>query len=394
MKSTRKNRFLKLSGVLGILGSAALFIQGLEAQPKQAAAKPAQAAPAVSAPGMNADPKSEAFRSWAADAFPWGEGNVTAEDVPGVKIRGYRLLKISKEYKADNRVNDMTFVAVENMGTVAIIGDLFVNEARVGTASPVRSAMDLGPITEQLKKFLRGRFNIDLDPANDRPALKGIKLFVQTGYGPYEIGGYVTADDGALVLLGRIWDRKRSIPDQRKEMIKLAGVPVSGPADAKVTVIEYSDMQCGFCKKRSLDWEPLLKKLEGQLKIKRYFKSFPLTEAHPWAFRSSSAGRCFFDKDPKLFALWKSNVYSRQDQLTTQGVDQFALDFAAANDISEAEFQSCYLKDKMNARILGELSEGFAVRVRATPTYFIDGVQISWFTDGLMEEYLRKTYLK
>jgi len=31
--------------------------------------------------------------------------------------------------------------------------------------------------------------------------------------------------------------------------------------------------------------------------------------------------------------------------------------------------------------------------VRATPTYFIDGVAVSWFADNLMEEFLRKTYL-
>ena len=45
-------------------------------------------------------------------------------------------------------------------------------------------------------------------------------------------------------------------------------------------------------------------------------------------------------------------------------------------------------------RVLDDLSEGFAVRVRSTPTYFVDGVPLSWFSDNLMEEYLRKTYLK
>ena len=44
--------------------------------------------------------------------------------------------------------------------------------------------------------------------------------------------------------------------------------------------------------------------------------------------------------------------------------------------------------------VLEDLAEGFAVRVRSTPTYFVDGVPVSWFSDPLMEEYLRKTYLK
>ena len=46
------------------------------------------------------------------------------------------------------------------------------------------------------------------------------------------------------------------------------------------------------------------------------------------------------------------------------------------------------------AQVLDDLAEGFAVRVRSTPTYFVDGVPLSWFADPLMEDYLRKTYLK
>ncbi len=33
------------------------------------------------------------------------------------------------------------------------------------------------------------------------------------------------------------------------------------------------------------------------------------------------------------------------------------------------------------------------MRVRSTPTYFIDGVYVAWFADNTMEEFLRKTYL-
>ena len=51
------------------------------------------------------------------------------------------------------------------------------------------------------------------------------------------------------------------------------------------------------------------------------------------------------------------------------------------------------LDKKTNEKILADLSEGFTVRVRSTPTYFIDGVAISWFSDNIMEEYLRKTFL-
>src|SRR5207244_13155620 len=119
---------------------------------------------------------------------------------------------------------------------------------------------------------------------------------------------------------------------------------VQGPPDATVTVIEFSDMQCGFCKKRTLDWETLADKIGKELKIKRYIKSFPLTNEHPWAFRAASAGRCFFQKEPSLFFRWKSNVYAKQDEMTVSALDAFAMDFAVGNDLTEPKFLSFYLQ--------------------------------------------------
>jgi protein-disulfide isomerase len=230
---------------------------------------------------------------------------------------------------------------------------------------------------------------------HDRPSWKAVLVKLDSGYGDYEIGGYVKADDGALLLLGRAWDRRRSLQEQRVEMLHVKDAPFEGPADARVTVVEFSDMQCGFCKRRTADWEPLLPKLHGQLTIKHYFKFFPLTAEHQWAFRAASAGFCFFtEKGSDLFLRFKKAVYAQQDAMSVGGIDMLALDFAAANDVPDPAFKSCYLKDRSVQRILGDLTEGFGMRVRSTPTYIIDGVPVSWFTDDLMEEYLRRTYLK
>jgi len=112
------------------------------------------------------------------------------------------------------------------------------------------------------------------------------------------------------------------------------------------------------------------------------------------AFRAAAAGRCFFEKDPALFLRWKSSVYNRQETLTVSDLDMFAVDFAAANGVSEAQLKGCYLQEASSRKILSDLTEGFAIRVRATPTYVIDGVAVSWYSDNLMEDYLRQTYMK
>ncbi len=342
--------------------------------------------------GRSADPRVEALDGWLEGFFVWGQGEVKSEDVAGVRVPGYRLVRATKTFAADARANDQLVAVLDDSGKRALIGDAFVDQQRLRTPSPVRVDADLDGLRGQLRSYFRSGFRLSLDPASDTRGWKGIAIEPDSGYGSFRMSAYLSASDGAILMLGRFWDRGRSAAEQRRELIKLADTPVQGPADAKVTVVEYSDLECPFCKRRAADWESLTARLGGELKIKRYIKAFPLVD-HPWAFRGASAGRCFFEQSLELFLRWKSQVYARQEQLTVADLDSFALDFAVANDLPEADFRACYLSPRTDKRVLQDVAEGFVIRVRSTPTYVVDGVLVSWFTDNLMEEYLRKTYL-
>jgi len=381
---------LSVVALLAALGSASSPTAG---QP--AASKPG--APASSAAASAARPVSnDALLEWAGAFFAWGEGKVTLDPVPQVAFGGgTRLLVAKKTFASDARLNDQAYLVVEDGAKTVLVGDVIYDEERAKRPAPVRTEADLDGLRARMKQYLVGAFSLTLDPAKDRKGWKGVVVKADTGYGSYPMDGWLKADDGTLLILGRWWDRARSVAEQRKEYIRLAGAPATGPADARVTVVEYSDMQCGFCKKRTLDFENLVEKLGKELKIRRYIKLFPLTAAHPWAFRAASAGRCFFDEPggTDLFFRWKSNVYAKQEELSVPQVDAFALDFAVANDIDEKTFRACYLQAKASEKIHADLAEGWAMRVRSTPTYFIDGVYVSWYSDNIMEEFLRKTYL-
>jgi protein-disulfide isomerase len=354
----------------------------------------AGAQPEKTAPPVPRSPEMDALAGWIDGFFAWGAGSVKFEEIKEAKIAGAKLLRAQRSYTTDQRLNDQVFVVVEDGGRQVIVGDAFVDAERLAKPAPIKSDADLAPLQEALKKYLRAPFRLVLDATTDRRVWKGVKLRIETGYGYADVPALVKANDGSLLMLGRVWDRHRPVPEQRKELIRLEGTPVQGPADARVTVVEFSDMECGFCKRRAASWEPLVEKLAPLLKIKKYLKNFPLTSDHPWAFRAASAGRCFFEVDPALFFRFKSQVYARQEQLSVGALDNFALDFAVASNVPEAAFKACYLGPKSTARILADIGEGYTVRVRATPTFYVDGVLVSWFSDNTMEEYLRTVYLK
>jgi protein-disulfide isomerase len=382
--------------VIALLAAALGCEASSPAAGQPAASKPAAPASPAAASAPARPSANDALLEWVEAFFAWGEGKVTLDTIPQVVFGGgTRLVVAKKTFTADARVNDQVYLVVEDGAKTVLVGDVLYNEERAKKPAPVRTEADLDGLRARLKQYLVGAFSLVFDPANDRKGWKAVIVKADTGYGSYPMAGWVKADDGTLLVLGRWWDRARSVAEQRKESVKRAGTPATGPADARVTVVEYSDMQCGFCKKRTLDFENLVEKLSKELKIRRYIKSFPLTSAHPWAFRASSAGRCFFDGPggADLFFRWKSNVYAKQDELSVPQVDAFAMDFAVANEIDEKVFRACYLQSKASEKIHADLTEGWAMRVRSTPTYFIDGVYVSWFSDNIMEEFLRKTYL-
>jgi protein-disulfide isomerase len=75
--------------------------------------------------------------------------------------------------------------------------------------------------------------------------------------------------------------------------------------------------------------------------------------------------------------------------MTVSGIDELALTFAESAGIPRADFLACYLRDESLVDVRKDLDEGQRLGVKTTPTYFIDGTEISWIEDKVMEDFLR-----
>jgi protein-disulfide isomerase len=92
--------------------------------------------------------------------------------------------------------------------------------------------------------------------------------------------------------------------------VSVDGAPYRGPAKAPVTIVEFSDFHCPFCRRVI----PTLTQLESKYgeKIKLVFRDFPIDNLHPGASKAHEAARCaneqgkFWSYHDKLFALHRS----------------------------------------------------------------------------------------
>jgi protein-disulfide isomerase len=146
--------------------------------------------------------------------------------------------------------------------------------------------------------------------------------------------------------------------------LSIGGAPFKGPADAKVTIVEFSDFQCPYCAKAATEAAQLVQKFPKDVKL--VFKQFPL-EDHSQAALAAEASLAaqaqgkFWPLHDKMYANFRSISRAR------------ILGWAAESGIDMARFQADLDAHKYAARVHAEEQEGEVAGVEGTPTFFIDG---------------------
>ncbi len=145
--------------------------------------------------------------------------------------------------------------------------------------------------------------------------------------------------------------------------------PSFGPEDAPVTIIEFSDYECPYCRRHFLETAgPLLDKYEGQLRL--VFKDFPLTSIHPNAIPASAAALCAQEQDaywPFHDLLFEMSLGFSQDTY---------LAYANSLDLDMESFTECEAEGRYIETVNANLDYGLSLGVRSTPTFLINGIPL------------------
>lgn len=154
--------------------------------------------------------------------------------------------------------------------------------------------------------------------------------------------------------------------------------PWLGAEDAKVTVIEFSDYQCPFCRKYWTESYPQLKEdFIDTGKIKYVFRDFPLN-FHPSATLASIAGNCIAEqKGNEGYFEFHDIVFSeqaKQGQSTIQFTESDVMSWVNQIDgIDKDKFDTCYNDPAQKAEVDADMADGAAAGVSGTPSFFING---------------------
>ncbi len=155
-------------------------------------------------------------------------------------------------------------------------------------------------------------------------------------------------------------------PPSRIDGVKTDGDPQKGSDNAKVTIVEFSDFQCPYCKRfRDASLDALIEKYGD--KVRFVFRDFPLTSIHPQAQIAAEAAECANEQGK----FWEMHdlIYANQDALSNDSYKGFADQIG----LDAQKFNDCLSTNKYADEIAADEKDGEAYGVTGTPTFFING---------------------
>lgn len=152
--------------------------------------------------------------------------------------------------------------------------------------------------------------------------------------------------------------------------VNVGDAPFAGGADAKVTVVEFSDFQCPYCAKGASVLTELKKKYGSRIKI--VFKNFPLP-FHNHAQKAAEAGLCANEQGVKKFWSLHDKMFADQTKLDKAGLVQSAKSLG----LDTGKFSKCLDSGKFADKIKADMKDGQNAGVKSTPTFFVNGKMVN-----------------
>lgn len=145
--------------------------------------------------------------------------------------------------------------------------------------------------------------------------------------------------------------------------------PSLGPADAPITLIEFSDFQCPYCQRwHEQVFSQLMKDYEG--KIRFIYRDFPLKSIHPQAAPAAEAANCAQAQG----AYWQFHdaLFSNKYNLSADSY----LKYAAELGLDSAAFQQCLDTRQFAAEVENDFRYAEQLGLTSTPSFFINGIPL------------------
>jgi protein-disulfide isomerase len=172
--------------------------------------------------------------------------------------------------------------------------------------------------------------------------------------------------------------------------IDISGRPIRGNPAAKVTVVNFDDLECPYCARlhRSLFPDTLARYKD---KVRFVYKDNPLPpEMHPWAMHAAVDANCLAAQSGDVYWTYVDYLHSHGDEVTGPdrnlpksyaALDRIARQEATVSKLDAAKLDACLAKQD-ETEVRASLKQAEALKIESAPAVFVDGERF----DGAIPE--------
>lgn len=145
--------------------------------------------------------------------------------------------------------------------------------------------------------------------------------------------------------------------------------PAIGPEDAPITIVEFSDYECPYCRK----WHSeVFAKLQDEYpqQVRLVYRDFPLSSIHANAAPAAEAANCANEQGK--FWPFHEKLFSMELGLSDEAYQKYATSLG----LNVQSFQECMESNRYEAEVQADYQFASDLGVRSTPTFFINGIAI------------------
>jgi protein-disulfide isomerase len=156
-------------------------------------------------------------------------------------------------------------------------------------------------------------------------------------------------------------------PDPPFLKIAIDDQPWTGNANARVTLVEFTDYECPSCGRTAPVLDEVVKEYADRVKL--VVRDFPL-DMHPHSFKAALAAEAA--REQGKYWEYTSLLFKNQKALEPQNLK----DYATQLGLDRAKFDQALDSEKFAENVKRDLRDGEAIGVDSTPTVFINGRRV------------------
>jgi protein-disulfide isomerase len=191
---------------------------------------------------------------------------------------------------------------------------------------------------------------------------------------------FLISNDGQKLIQMNTFDLSKDPADS----VSIAGRPIRGNPDAKVTVVNFDDLECPFCARMHEELFPAtLDRYKGLVRF--VYKDDPLTDLHPWAMRAAVDADCLAEQSGDIYWTYVDYLHAHGQEVSGEDrdpaksfatLDRIAHQEATLGKLDDARLNACIGKQD-ETQIKASLKLADDLGLEGTPAVIVNGEKVN-----------------